>query len=56
MCSGWSLDGVKYQEISINKITLVNVARVIPPDFISKLFREGYCQIQKQKPALWAGS
>ena len=27
--------GVKYQEISINKITLVNVARVIPPDFIS---------------------
>lgn len=28
-------DGVKYQEININKITLVNVARVIPPDFIS---------------------
>lgn len=27
--------GVKYQEININKITLVNVARVIPPDFIS---------------------
>lgn len=37
MCSGWSLDGVKYQEISINKITLVNVASN-SPDFISKLF------------------
>ena len=56
MCSGWNLDGVKYQEININKITLVNVARVIPPALIAKFFREGYCQIQKQKPALWAGS
>ncbi len=35
MCSDWSLEGGKYQEININKITLVNVARVIPPDLIS---------------------
>ncbi len=30
--------GVKYQEISINKITLVNVARVIPPRLYKQTF------------------
>ncbi|WP_072665852.1 hypothetical protein, partial [Escherichia coli] len=47
--------GVKYQEISINKITLVNVARVIPPDFISKLFSCRLLSDPKAKTRLVGG-